>query len=181
MSLVPVPRRADWIRWFVPEPPGADAMAAHMTRTGRGEVFADRWPEPRLLLLSADGDVLLRGDPAAVPASALAGRVRGFVDAPADFEPVLREVAGSVIVWQRVVQVLDGVAPPPGPAARRLRPADADALAALPVELRWIWKTWGGPAQLWVRASPGARSTARRWRRWRARSTSGPGMRRWAW
>ncbi|HEV2870453.1 MAG TPA: GNAT family N-acetyltransferase, partial [Actinomycetota bacterium] len=87
-------------------------------------------------------------DPAAV-----AGRVAGFVEAPAAFEPLLRAAARELHEWPRVIFTLEGPGgPPPGrpgvPRVRRLGPGDAGPLAGLGSETGWIASTWGGPGGL---------------------------------
>jgi hypothetical protein len=135
---------------FLPDRPGP-LVALHAIRTGCGTAFADRWPEPRAILASAGGNFSLCGDPAALRAEDLEDRVEGFVDAPREFEPLLREAFPGLHTWDRVMHELR--VEPPGAAApdavvRRLGPEDDWRLAGLGPSTSWIVKTWGGPAGL---------------------------------
>jgi RimJ/RimL family protein N-acetyltransferase len=135
-------------RWL-PDRPGP-LVALHAIRTGHGTAFADRWPEPRAILASAGGNFSLWGDPAALHARDLEGRVEGFVDAPWEFEPVLREAFPGLHTWDRVMHALR-VEPPALPvrdAVRRLGPEDDWRLSGLRTDTSWIAKTWGGPVGL---------------------------------
>src|SRR4029453_16782472 len=96
----------------------------------------------------------MAGAPAALDPEAVAGRVVGFVEAPAAFEPLLAAAASELHEWPRVVLTLEGAGPPPPPVTgraaevRRLGPGDAGALAGLGEETAWIADTWGGPGGL---------------------------------
>ena len=136
-----------------PERPGP-MIAQHLLHTGNGSCLADRWPEPRALAVETGFNWALAGDPAALDPAAVAGRVVGFVEAPAAFEPLLAAAASELHEWPRVVLTLEGADLPPPPAAdraaelRRLGPGDAGALAGLGEEAAWIADTWGGPGGL---------------------------------
>lgn len=136
-------------RWL-PDRPGP-LVALHAIRTGHGTAFADRWPEPRAILASAGGNFSLWGDPAALRAQDLEGRVEGFVDAPREFEAVLREAFPGLHAWSRVMHELR-VEPPSLPVrdavVRRLGPEDDWRIWGLRTDTSWIAKTWGGPAGL---------------------------------
>jgi GNAT superfamily N-acetyltransferase len=138
--------------WFQPERPGP-LVAQHVMRTGNGRALADRWPDPRAVVVETAANYLLAGDPSAIDPHDLRDLPGGFVDAPEPFVPLLREAFGEVHEWPRMISVLDGP-PLPGPAlrpgqrVRRLGPADAAALAGLDAETAWISGTWGGPSGL---------------------------------
>jgi GNAT superfamily N-acetyltransferase len=83
--------------WFLPERPGP-LIAQHVIATGFGGSLADRWPGPRALVVETGGNYTLAGDPGALDPEALRGRVAGFVDAPASFEPLLAAAAGELHV-----------------------------------------------------------------------------------
>jgi hypothetical protein len=152
--LVPLTRAqlATLRHWFLPERPGP-LVAQHVLGTGNGTCLADRWPDPRALVVQTGGNYTLAGDPGVLDPGDLRGRVAGFVEAPAPFVPLLLAAFGEVAEWPRVILTLEG---PPGPVpapgaghlVRRLGAADADALAALGPETAWIANTWGGPAGL---------------------------------
>jgi GNAT superfamily N-acetyltransferase len=137
--------------WFGPERPGP-LVAQHVANTGHGTCRADRWPDPRAVLATCGGNHALAGDPAALRGGGLLDGLTGFVDAPGPFAPLVRDTAGDVETWERVILALDG---PPRPVrargdhlVRRLGPADAGALAALGDETSWIGASWDGPAGL---------------------------------
>jgi RimJ/RimL family protein N-acetyltransferase len=134
--------------WFTPERPGP-IIFAHIEATGQGGCRVDRLPHPRAVLAEIGGNYALRGDPDALPAAELADVV-GFVEAPPQWLPRLRESDPGSGIWPRVVATLPPDAPlrPPPTEVRRLTDVDADLLAALPDELAWIHATWGGPAGL---------------------------------
>jgi hypothetical protein len=152
--LVPLTRArlATLRHWFLPERPGP-LVAQHVLGTGNGTCLADRWPDPRALVVQTGGSYTLAGDPGALDPGDLRGRVAGFVEAPAPFEPLLLAAFGEVAEWPRVILTLEG---PPGPVPApgaghllcRLGATDGDALAALSPETAWIANTWGGPAGL---------------------------------
>jgi RimJ/RimL family protein N-acetyltransferase len=135
-----------------PERPGP-MIAQHLLGTGNGSCLADRWPAPRALLVETGGNWTMAGDPAALDPAALAGRVAGFVEAPATFEPLLRAAVRELHEWPRVVFTLDAQGDPQpehrGDAqVRRLGPGDSGSLAGLGEETDWIASTWGGPGGL---------------------------------
>jgi RimJ/RimL family protein N-acetyltransferase len=118
-------------------------------RTGYGRCLVDRWPNPRTVLAEVAGNISLRGDPDHL--SDQDEPMTGFVDAPESFLAVLRELDPDLCIWDRVIFELPGAASrPPRPAAtvRRLAAADADAVASLAEDIRWIAETFGGPAEL---------------------------------
>jgi RimJ/RimL family protein N-acetyltransferase len=138
--------------WFLPERPGP-LIAQHLIATGNGSCLADRWPGPRALVVETGGNYTLAGDPGALDPARLRGRVVGFVEAPAAFEPLLAATARDLHEWPRVILTLEGAGrPPPRPRGphqvRRLGPGDAGSLAGLDEESAWIANTWGGPEGL---------------------------------
>ena len=153
-GLVPLTREQLAVAWHLvpPERPGP-MIAQHLLGTGNGSCLADRWPGPRALAVETGGNWALAGDPAALDPAAVAGRVAGFVEAPAAFEPLLRAAARELHEWPRVIFTLEGAGdPPPGrgdaPRVRRLGPGDAGPLAGLGSETDWVASTWGGPRGL---------------------------------
>lgn len=128
--------------WFTPERPGP-MIYEHIARTGHGRCRVDRWPDPRMVLAELPGgNCALRGDPSRpVPAN-----LAGYVDAPPEWLPALRELDPATAVWDRVIATLPDTAVLPGPRAdvRALTTSDAAALAALDLEIAWIQVTWGG-------------------------------------
>jgi GNAT superfamily N-acetyltransferase len=152
--LIPLTREqlATLRHWFRPERPGP-LVAQHLLATGNGTCLADRWPDPRVLVVQTGGNYTLAGDPGAVDPGDLRDRVAGFVEAPAPFEPLLLAAFGEVAEWQRVIFTPEGPAGPvPVPGAghlvRRLGAGDGAALASLGEETSWIADTWDGPAGL---------------------------------
>lgn len=135
---------------YLPDRPGP-LVALHAIRTGCGTAFADRWPDPRTVLASAGGNYSLAGDPAALRPDDLEGRVEGFLDAPREFEPLLREAFPGLRTWERVVHELrgePGAAASDGAQVRRLAPDDEWRILGLRTDTSWIAKTWGGAAGL---------------------------------
>jgi RimJ/RimL family protein N-acetyltransferase len=152
--LVPLTREqlASVRHWFLPERPGP-LIAQHLIATGNGSCLADRWPEPRALVVETGGNYTVAGDPDALDPGRLRGLIEGFVEAPAAFEPLLAATARELHEWPRVVLTLDGpLRPPPEPPGphqvRRLDAGDAGSLARLGEESVWIANTWGGPEGL---------------------------------
>jgi RimJ/RimL family protein N-acetyltransferase len=130
--------------WFVPERPGP-LVYQQVLRSGLGGCSVDRWPRPRVVLAHNADNYALRGDPDAVSEGHLA-EVRGLVDAPPEWAPVLQRSAPSAVAqWPRIIAALPADAPATAahPAVRRLGPADADLVAALPDDLAWIHESWG--------------------------------------
>jgi GNAT superfamily N-acetyltransferase len=137
---------------FPPERPGP-LVAQHVLATGNGTCLADRWPDPRALVVQTGGNYTLAGDAGALDPGDLRDHVAGFVEAPAPFVPLLRAAFGEVTEWQRVILTLEGPpgplpAPPAGHLVRRLGAGDGASLASLGEETAWIANTWGGPAGL---------------------------------
>lgn len=135
-------------RWFLPERPGA-LVWAHVVLTGRGRCLVDRWPNPRTVTAEVADNYSLRGDPAYLDDEAES--IAGFVDAPAEFLPALRQLDPGLCIWERVGFELKGDvrrSPEATLVPRRLTAADADAVARLAEGLSWISKTLGGPAGL---------------------------------
>jgi RimJ/RimL family protein N-acetyltransferase len=136
--------------WFADEGPG-DMAGQHVLNTGHGRVLVDRWPEPRVALATYGDGCTLRGNPSALQPSDVCP---GFFDAPAAFEPVLREADAGLVFWERVYLVLrlgEETSPlraPPGVMIRRLAAVDNSTLAGLSAESSWISHSWGGPAGL---------------------------------
>ncbi|MEJ3657623.1 GNAT family N-acetyltransferase [Actinomycetes bacterium KLBMP 9759] len=127
--------------WFLPERPGP-MMFEHAVRTGVGRCLVDRLDDPRSVVVELPGgNYQLRGAP-----TQLDGPVAGFVEAPPEWLPVLRDVAPDATAWARIISVLpDDVDPPaPRPEVRRLLASDAAGLAALDEDVSWIHETWDG-------------------------------------
>jgi len=135
--------------WFRPEQPG-HLVGPHVINTGNGSVWADRWPEPRALLVESAGNYTLVGQPDTISSASLALLVVGFVDAAVPFAPLLHETFPDLRIWDRVVYVLDHYRPQmrQDRIIRRLHAADTDHVAQLSPDLAWIAKTWGGSAGL---------------------------------
>jgi RimJ/RimL family protein N-acetyltransferase len=152
--LVPLTREqlAALLPWFLPERPGP-LIAQHVVVTGNGSCLADRWPDPRALVVETGGNYTVAGDPAALDPARLRGRVAGYVEAPAAWEPLLQAAARELREWPRVVLTQEGPGrPPPEPRGphqvRRLGPGDAGSLAGLGEDAAWISNSWGGPEGL---------------------------------
>ncbi|WP_214406036.1 GNAT family N-acetyltransferase [Pseudonocardia lacus] len=145
MLPVPPDDRPALRPWFDPERPGP-LVFEQVLRSGVGNCWVDRLHEPRVVMAAAGGgNYALRGDPDAVAPDELAG-IEGMVDAAPQWLPALRRSAPQTLVWDRVIATLPATAamPPPHPAVRRLTPADAALLSALPADIAWVHETWGG-------------------------------------
>ncbi|MGY1603655.1 GNAT family N-acetyltransferase [Geodermatophilus sp. SYSU D00815] len=130
--------------FFAPERPGP-LIHQHVLCSGVGRCAADRWPGPSTALAELPGDnVAVRGLPRVLP------KLRGLVEAPPEWLPVLREVDPGLVVWDRLVAVLPESVGVPAPAAavRRLGAGDAAALEGLDPSIAWIGETWDGAAGL---------------------------------
>lgn len=150
MILLTPEQRATLRDWFLPDRPGP-LVGLHVLQTGHGACFVDRWPKPRVALLQTGGNLALVGDPSSLTPDELRPRLVGFVDAPANFEPLLRATVPCLAVWPRVILELPGDPQPVASAEaviRLLRPADAGQVAGLSPEVAWIAATWSGPAGL---------------------------------
>jgi GNAT superfamily N-acetyltransferase len=124
---------------FRPERPGP-LMHAHLVATGVGTCRADAAGRAAHVELPG-GNHALRGDPGAVGPADLEG-LRGLVEAPPEWLPVLRGVDAGVAPWARIVAVLPSGAPVPSSGDAVV--PDAAALRALHPECGWIHDTWGG-------------------------------------
>lgn len=136
--------------WFASERPGP-LVGLHVLQTGNGASFADRWPNPRTLLVNTAENYSLTGDSDALTPHDLKLRITGFVEAPERFVSLLRAAFPELKVWDRVVFELKTkpfFSISPKQLIRRLEPADAFYLRGLPPEIHWIWNTWGGPERL---------------------------------
>lgn len=91
--------------WFEPECPGP-VIFPHIVTSGQGRVIVDQWPDPQVVCAELPGNLALRGDPSAACAADVVDQLTGFVEAPADWLPVLRASDPGVAVWERVVAVL---------------------------------------------------------------------------
>lgn len=132
--------------WFLPERPGP-LIGSHIINTGHGACFADRWPQPRVLVVEAGGNYTLLGDARHVTAQTLKSVVRGFVECGPRFEPLLREAYPDMQPWPRIV-FAQAEPPPPvtpqGYTLRLLHAADAAHIQNMDFSLSWIGNTWGG-------------------------------------
>lgn len=132
-----------------PEEPGADAIAGHVLGTGLGRC----WTGPRTALWEAAGNYLLAGSPDGLDPAWLRSVIRGFLAAPAPFEPLVEAAFPERTIWYRVIYRLShavpvGAAPAVDADVRRLGPDDTAAVAGFDPDLVWIARTWGGPEGL---------------------------------
>jgi RimJ/RimL family protein N-acetyltransferase len=136
--------------WFLPDRPGP-LVGLHVIHTGNGTCWVDCWPSPRAVLVETAGNYSLVGDPEALSPADLKPHIRGFVEAPESFVPLLRAAFASLEVWDRVILELPGrprFSPARDQLIRRLGSADSAHLQELSPETAWIGKTWGGPTGL---------------------------------
>jgi RimJ/RimL family protein N-acetyltransferase len=138
---------AGLVYWFPPERPGY-LVGPHIQNTGFGQAWADRFPNPRALLAEVAGNYQLYGDAAAITPDELTSRLRGFIDCPQEFEPLLRAACPDLVSWKRIVYRLEDLptlSTLPGVEIRRLVDEDASILASLSPDSAWVIKTLGGP------------------------------------
>src|SRR5947207_3424922 len=89
--------------WFLPDRPGP-LVGLHLLQTRYGVCFADRWPEPRVLLVRAGFDYALSGDPGVLMPDELRQHIdRGSLDVPMHFEPLIRAAFPDVQSWARII------------------------------------------------------------------------------
>jgi RimJ/RimL family protein N-acetyltransferase len=132
--------------WFTPERPGY-LIGSHVLNTGFGQAWADRSPNPRALLAEVAGNYQFYGEAQAFTSQEVAPLLKGFIDCPLEFEPLVRAACPDLVAWERVVYQLEDLRPistPVGAEIRRLEAADAPAMASLSPESNWVIKTWGG-------------------------------------
>jgi RimJ/RimL family protein N-acetyltransferase len=135
-------------RWFVPERPAL--MALHVLNSGYGACFADRWPEPRALLVTIGSICSLLGDPAALVPADLR-RATGLIYFPPAFLPLVQAAFPQLRPIDRVFFDLDHkpiAVPTAGFPIRRLQRGDANHLANLSPDCAFVTATWGGPVGL---------------------------------
>ena len=132
--------------WFTPERPGY-LVGSHVLNTGCGLAWADRSPNGRALLAEVAGNYQFYGDPQAFTPQELAPLLKGFIECPLEFEPLLQAACPDLVAWERVVYQLEDLRPistPAGVEIRRLEETDALELAGLSPESNWVVKTLGG-------------------------------------
>lgn len=135
---------------FIPDQPSR-LLALHVIATGNGVGYADRWPEPRAMVLQSANNYQLAGDLEALTSAELRARIAGFVDAPPTAEPLLRAAWPDLHIWPRIIFELPAAPSfslPQQATVRRLVAADAEHLRRLTPESAWIANTWGGPDDL---------------------------------
>src|SRR3712207_3267205 len=105
MILLDPVQRNVLLPWFLPERLGP-LVGLHVLQTGHGACFADRWPDPRALLVDTAGNYALHGAPDALDPRDLEQRIAGFVEAPEAFLPLLRASCPDLKIWDRVMLAL---------------------------------------------------------------------------
>jgi RimJ/RimL family protein N-acetyltransferase len=150
MILLSSDQRSSLKSWFLPDRPGP-LIGLHIIHTGNGSFLADRWPQPRVLLVETAGNYSLAGDPQALTPADLNGRINGFLEAPDSFLSLLQKSCPEMKTWERIILALE-TDPPASPLCayplRRVIKMDAKLLARLSPEVAWIIKTWGSPRGL---------------------------------
>lgn len=84
--------------WFLPERPGP-LVGAHIMTTGLGACWVDRWPAPRAVMVESSGFYSLVGDAQALSAGDLQPHVKGLVECPESFAPLLYSAFPDLQVW----------------------------------------------------------------------------------
>ena len=105
--MVPItPMQAASLRsWFLPDRPGP-LIGLHVIQTGNGACFADRWPDPRSVLVETGGNYSLLGDPSVLEPADLTPRIESLVDAPERFAPLVESTFPTAAKWDRVMLVV---------------------------------------------------------------------------
>ena len=132
--------------WFLPERPGP-LVGAHIMTTGLGTCWVVRWPAPCVVMVECGGFHSLLGDAQALNAGDLQPHVRGFMECPESFAPLLYAAFPDLQVWQLVIfapPAAEIPLPAPPAGVRRLEAGDTQALANLEPESAWICESWGG-------------------------------------
>jgi GNAT superfamily N-acetyltransferase len=147
MLLLTAAQTASLQHWFLPERPGP-LVGSHVIQTGQGACWADRWPEPRAVLVETAGNYTLLGDVHALTSAEIQPHIKGFVDIAEAFAPLLRATFPDLQLWPRVIlaqpDAAGRIAAIDAPI-RRLVSSDAAHLEGLEPGSAWISKTWGGP------------------------------------
>lgn len=149
-ALVPIShaQATTIVDWLYPERPGL--IMIHALNSGQGRFLVDRWPAPRVVLVSINKLHSVLGDPAALQGKTLPFEA-GLMFCSERFLPWLRAASAEVKLLDRVVLRLSNALPtdqPAGVVLRRLTSGDASSLSALSPDLQFISNTWGGPAGL---------------------------------
>jgi RimJ/RimL family protein N-acetyltransferase len=152
MILITPEQTAALRDWFIPERPGP-LVGIHVIQTGNGSCFADRWPDPRAVLVVTADNYSLSGEAGAVTPDELQPLIRGFVETSPPFVPILEAVFPEGKVWDRVIlekppsshtPSLTGIEQRRNLQVRSLKPADVQDLQGLSHDSAWISNTWGG-------------------------------------
>ena len=150
MILLTPQQTATLYDWFMPDRPGP-LVGLHVIQTGHGVCYADRWPQPRALLVDMARNYALVGDPHALEPDDLRRHIAGGVDAPKSFAPLLKATFRDLRTWDRLIYELPTHprwSAPTDIRLRRLTSTDAYHVWGLGPDVDWIAKTWGGPAGL---------------------------------
>lgn len=132
-----------------PDRPGPLA-GQHVIHTGIGRLLVDRWPGPRAAVARAGLFVQLAGEVERLDGHELRELTPvGFIDAAAPYHALVARTFPRATRWERVISILESLAPPPpAPATvRRLGPEDAAALHDLDDDVHWISDSLGGPVR----------------------------------
>jgi hypothetical protein len=126
-------------------------VSQHFINTDIGCAYADQWPDPRGLLVEVAGNYTLIGRAEVFSSLDLQSTIKGFLDAPPEFEPLIYQAFQQVVVWERIIYSLadpPSVEYPNGFRLRALTAPDWIEFQTLDPGLFWITKTWNGPAGL---------------------------------
>jgi GNAT superfamily N-acetyltransferase len=119
--------------------------------TRQGTFFVDRWPDAQTVVVQNADNYTLRGAAHALTPADVQPHIKGFVEASAEFVPLLQTVSPEFHVWPRIMfaqQAMPDLKLPIAYEIRRLVAVDAPHLQQLSSDSIWISKTWGGPVEL---------------------------------
>jgi RimJ/RimL family protein N-acetyltransferase len=125
----------------------SDSRAAHtLLRFPDAVGFCDNWQEPRVAVVAWKDHVILAGDSNADGWIQFIASLdfRGFIRAPEDFLPGLKQLAPDLATWPRISFILKDslrqVSYPRNTEIREVRPGDAATLEQ--IGQSWVWQYW---------------------------------------
>ncbi len=137
-----------FIEPFLPDERPGPLIGQHLLETGIGCVLVDDCPNPQGLVLEVAGNYTFLGSLKGFSPQDLQSTVLGFLDASADFEPLINTTFPDVSVWERIIYSLAkplSIEIPPGIQVRCLTTGQLSDLQNLSSSSAWITTTWDGP------------------------------------
>ena len=151
VAPVGLAERAALRHHFLPERPGPQT-ALQALGEPRDMCLVDHWPDPRVVIVVAPGEMVLAGYPEALwKASLRALAFRGKIEAPPIFCSILQQTYPDLRPWPRIVGTLKGGPPPSLPtgfSVRRLNEGDRGLASTIHPHAGWLWKYYSGPEEM---------------------------------